>query len=390
MTSTPEHTKGAWTSFKFTDARSPTDDALSSSEAGSPIQDNAYAIPEEVVQDQLNASFTSHHGQDRSAQGMQHQETNTNTPVTSFRNGQATQENLSVNDSASFAYGYLDEDERSGAMLKVKDRKRRNTKMRFSFLMNEDGNSAMGTKRAKSRPSLLDLEVPTDVEDDEYQGSQSTVRTSFYVDAVENLEPGASSQLSTITEDGHLSTVDIRTIPSTTTSKARATEEHPHQPEAQQPSITSTSASFVSDHEDAFDDMIVLTNVPYPTHTLPCTRATATTTTRLKASAFSLMRYSESEAIFSGLMIRLERMLDTEIDIVAQDKRLPKPSLSRLVRRLRDFLRKIKEGRVATGEESRIVEHELRMCEWMYDAAREGVMHVRTRRCRCRPDWSGP
>jgi hypothetical protein len=263
-------------------------------------------------------------------------------------------------------------------MLKVKDRKRRNTKMRFSFLMNEDGDGATGAKKAKPRPSLLDLEVPTDVEDNECQATQSTERTSFYFDA--------SSQLSTVAEDEHPSTP----IPSTTKPKARVTEEHLRQLEAQQPSTTTMSASFVSDHEDAFDDMIVLTNVPYPTHTLPCTRATATTTTRLKASAFSLLRYSESEAIFSGLMIRLERMLDNEIDIVAQDKRLPKPSLSRLVRRLRDFLRGIKEGRVATGEESRIVEHELRMCEWIYEAAREGVMHVRTRKCGCRPDWSGP
>jgi len=403
MTSAPKASQGAWTSFKFTDTRSPqaTDNDSSSSETGSPVQRASKQVSENFVQDQLNASFTSQHVQD----GASDEDAAARVPVLTSgsqkpiahghtcNSEELSSQGLSVTDSCSFAYGHMDEDERNGGTLKVKDRKRRNTKMRFSFLMNDEENEEIESK-AKPRPSLLDVKVPTSLDNKHAsQARQSSVRTSDYFDALEDLDQnqGVPPQLSTITEDADdPAPVDIKTIPSSTQPKPVTKEQCAIQHESQQSFTTTAPASFVSDHEDSFDDMIVLTNTPYATHTLPCTRATATTTTRLKASAFSLMRFSESEAIFSGLMIRLERMLDTEIDIVVQDKRLPKPSLSRLVKRLRDFLRGIKEGRLATGEESRVVEHELRMCEWMVEACREGVMHVRTRKCRCRPDWSGP
>ena len=405
MTSVPKPTQGAWNSFKFTDTRSPRavddDDDDSSSGAGSPVQRDSKQLSENFVQDQLNASFTSNHVQNRAKKqdSAARVPVLTSGPHQSFAHGdicngeELSSQGLSVTDSASFAYGHMDEDERNGGVLKAKDRKRRNTKMRFSFLMTDEGNGEVGNI-VKPRPSLLDVEVPTRSDkENASRARQSSVRKSFYFDAEEDIDqnPGVSSQLSGVTEVADdPAPVNTKTIPRTTQSKSITKEPCTVQHESQQSFTTTNPTSFVSDHEDDFDDMIVLTNIPYPTHTLPCTRATEKTTARLKASAFSLMRFSESEAIFSGLMIRLERMLDTEIDIVLQDKRLPKPSLSRLVKRLRDFLRGIKEGRLATGEESRIVEHELRMCGWMVEACREGVMHVRTRRCGCRPDWSGP
>ncbi|KAF2181737.1 hypothetical protein K469DRAFT_752617 [Zopfia rhizophila CBS 207.26] len=56
--------------------------------------------------------------------------------------------------------------------------------------------------------------------------------------------------------------------------------------------------------------------------------------------------------------------------------------------RLRDFLYHIKKGRIATGESPRFVEHELEWANWICEAAETGVMHVKEKGCKCRPDWA--
>ena len=64
-------------------------------------------------------------------------------------------------------------------------------------------------------------------------------------------------------------------------------------------------------------------------------------------------------------------------------------SLEACVRRLRDWLVKSQQERIETGEWRGVVEHEIEWVEWMVRAAERGVLHVRRRGCRCRPEWEG-
>ncbi|KAF2789287.1 hypothetical protein K505DRAFT_392935 [Melanomma pulvis-pyrius CBS 109.77] len=416
-----QHQKATTTSWKpldFTTPCSPPSPFYSS-----PSTDSPGLFSEDGVQGQLNASFASaqigngYGPQDgvQKAEKVSRKDQEADVAVgASFGSG-----------SGSFAYETMDVAEAREVGMFLKKKGRRDTRMRFSFLMTEDGDAGEESRGGKGRrPSLLAPEevevsvatVPTprdirgtddvDVEDGtkttarqassvSSRTPQSSVRTSFYFDAVEDQD--SSNQLATITEDEDEDSTNVASVHyhnhNSSNSKVPPKEERGYLvllPEeerkrahsAQQSFSTSTSASasFASDLDDDFDDRIVLADVPYPPshlHCLPCTRASATVTARLKSSAFSLLRYEESETMFSALMIRLERMLDTEFEISRQDKRHSRPSLSKLVRRLRDWLIRIADGRVGTGEESRVVEHELMMVEWMVEACREGVMHIK-------------
>ncbi|KAF2273166.1 uncharacterized protein EI97DRAFT_436234 [Westerdykella ornata] len=120
---------------------------------------------------------------------------------------------------------------------------------------------------------------------------------------------------------------------------------------------------------------------------LPCTRATAADTKRLKRAAKDLIRYEESEDIYAELLDRLKRMIDRE-DQMAEEQQRPELSVARLARRLRSWLRRIADGQIIAGESPRFIEHQLEWADWLYAAADTGVLHVKTRRCNCKAEWT--
>jgi hypothetical protein len=94
------------------------------------------------------------------------------------------------------------------------------------------------------------------------------------------------------------------------------------------------------------------------------------------------MKYAESPDIQAQLTSRIERMV-----YAAQQQSSNAPLIIRCALRLRDFLRNVRDMRVDTGEHRTLVEHEEEWAEWLVEASRTGVMHVRGEGCRCRPDW---
>ncbi|XP_014554087.1 hypothetical protein COCVIDRAFT_28815 [Bipolaris victoriae FI3] len=153
-----------------------------------------------------------------------------------------------------------------------------------------------------------------------------------------------------------------------------------------------TSSDSTSTIEDqSFNDLVVLRDVgsfhlARPQRVLPCTRATREDTLRLKVRAKALVaRFEESSDIQAQLLTRMERMM------YAEQQRRNSPgganSMAKCALKLRDFLLKVKEERVETGEHVTIVEHEIEWAEWLVEASRTGVMHVRSEGCTCRPDW---
>jgi hypothetical protein len=94
------------------------------------------------------------------------------------------------------------------------------------------------------------------------------------------------------------------------------------------------------------------------------------------------MKYAESPDIQAQLTSRIERMV-----YAAQQQSSNAPLILRCALRLRDFLKSVREMRVETGEHRTMVEHEEEWAEWLVEASRTGVMHVRGEGCRCRPDW---
>jgi hypothetical protein len=153
-----------------------------------------------------------------------------------------------------------------------------------------------------------------------------------------------------------------------------------------------TSRDSTSTIEDrSFNELVVLRDVgsfhfSRPQRILPCTRATREDTLRLKIRAKALIdRFEESGEIQAQLLTRMERMM------YAEQQRTDSPgevnSMARCALKLRDFLLKVKEERVETGEHRTIVEHEIEWAEWLVEASKTGVMHVRSEGCTCRPDW---
>lgn len=110
----------------------------------------------------------------------------------------------------------------------------------------------------------------------------------------------------------------------------------------------------------------------------PCTSATVLDVQQLKRKATKLIRYEESEDIYADLVDRLQRMM----------KRESEESLLRLARWLKDWLEKIEEGRIITGENARMVKHEVEWATWVEEAVRKGVLHVKRDACRCEREWS--
>jgi hypothetical protein len=117
-----------------------------------------------------------------------------------------------------------------------------------------------------------------------------------------------------------------------------------------------------------------------------CTQATIIDIQRLKRKAISLVRYEESEDIYGDLTERLQRMYRREEKLAAQEDRL-EALLRKLARWLHDWLEKIEEGRIITGENARFVKHELEWAGWIEEASRKGVLHVKGKGCLCEREW---
>lgn len=143
----------------------------------------------------------------------------------------------------------------------------------------------------------------------------------------------------------------------------------------------------------SFTDVVVLRdvgsfNVAKPPKTAICTHATEEDSMIFKASAKCLHKFTESGEIQEKLLRRVERM------VLAKDKiRITTAqSLATVTEccvELRNFLMRIKEERIQTGEMREHVEHEVEWAVWLVDASRAGVLHVKSSDCACRPGWVG-
>lgn len=145
----------------------------------------------------------------------------------------------------------------------------------------------------------------------------------------------------------------------------------------------------------SFDDLVVLRDVDSfhlarPQRHLPCTHASREDTLQLKARAQALLsKYTESASIQLSLLTRLERMLYLEQKKPDATEDSVTKALLPCAERLERWLVGSGEERVATGEWKGVVEHEIEWVGWMVEAGRRGVLHVRRRECRCRPEWEG-
>jgi hypothetical protein len=142
----------------------------------------------------------------------------------------------------------------------------------------------------------------------------------------------------------------------------------------------------------SFDDIVVMRDVgsfhlAKPQRKLSCTKATREDTIRLKVQAENLNKYDGSEDVSSALVRRLERMARIDVERKMRNHERSIPSVALLASKLKDFLERNVEERVATGESRRAVKHEVEWATWLVDASRAGVMHLKTKDCTCRPDW---
>ncbi|KNG45133.1 replication factor c subunit 3 [Stemphylium lycopersici] len=185
--------------------------------------------------------------------------------------------------------------------------------------------------------------------------------------------------------------------------------------ERQDASSRPTSRDSTTTVEDtSFNDLVVLRDVgsfhlARPQRILPCTRATREDTLRLKLRAKSLIdKFEESSEIQAQLLTRLERMMyalqqqqkhpqqqqqqhlhpnqHLQKQHGQQDEKESNP-LAACATKLHAFLLRIQQDRIDTGEHATIVQHEIEWVEWLVEASRTGVMHVRGVGCVCRPDW---
>ncbi|CAN9433974.1 unnamed protein product [Alternaria alternata] len=145
----------------------------------------------------------------------------------------------------------------------------------------------------------------------------------------------------------------------------------------------------------SFDELVVLRDVDSfhlnrPARSLPCTHATREDALYLKHSAQALLsRYKESRDIQLALLTRLERMLYAEQEKPGATEESVASALGPAAQRLERWLKESREERIETGEWRGVVEHEVEWGEWLVRAVGWGVLHVRRRGCRCRPDWEG-
>ena len=142
----------------------------------------------------------------------------------------------------------------------------------------------------------------------------------------------------------------------------------------------------------SFSDVVVVReigsfHVAKPPRRLACTTATREDTIRLKQATKSLLKYNESSDIYAGLVGRLERMVRAALQGSAGDFATTALATNSCAVKLRDHLLKTAYGRIATGEEHIIVEHEVEWANWLVEASRTGVMHLKGPGCQCRSDW---
>jgi hypothetical protein len=152
-----------------------------------------------------------------------------------------------------------------------------------------------------------------------------------------------------------------------------------------------TPPSFpVSDR--SFDDLVVVRDVgsfhlARPQRRLPCTSATREDTIRLKVAARNLLKYTESQDIYSQLVTRLERMVRASLQESGSESSSSLATATYCAVKLLNFLLKVKMERIETGEVQIFVEHEVEWAKWLVEASQAGVMHLRGVGCQCRPDW---
>lgn len=148
----------------------------------------------------------------------------------------------------------------------------------------------------------------------------------------------------------------------------------------------------IIDQDGSFDDIVVMRDIgsfhiAKPQRTLPCTKATREDTVRLKEKAKQLFKWDESGDVYAGLVGRLERMVYVDLEKKISSRETSIPSVVQCANKLKDFLHRIKDERIETGESRRAVEHEIEWAAWLVEASRTGVMHLKTNGCSCRPDW---
>ncbi|KAH7348107.1 hypothetical protein BKA66DRAFT_576297 [Pyrenochaeta sp. MPI-SDFR-AT-0127] len=162
---------------------------------------------------------------------------------------------------------------------------------------------------------------------------------------------------------------------------------------ANQTAQASFGGSTVVATECSFDDVVVMRDVgsfhiARPQKALFCTKATREDTILLKNQAKVLLgMYTESGDIQAQMLSRLERMVYNERQKEDSSNRAEVSSVTLCVLKLRDFLLKVKEDRIDTGEHRRLVEHEIEWARWLVEASYKGVMHLKVPGCKCRPDW---
>jgi hypothetical protein len=138
------------------------------------------------------------------------------------------------------------------------------------------------------------------------------------------------------------------------------------------------------------NDVVVLRDVgsfhvARPQKRLQCTSATREDAIRIKHAAKQLFKYNESTDIYAKLVDRIERMVYTSLNGSGDNDHTATTSHCAL--KLQDFLIRTKDWRIDTGELHVFVEHEIEWAQWLVEASRTGVMHLKGAGCKCRPDW---
>jgi hypothetical protein len=163
-------------------------------------------------------------------------------------------------------------------------------------------------------------------------------------------------------------------------------------PDDENNTVKPTQGIAIIDQDSSFDDIVVMRDIgsfhiAKPQRALPCTQATREDTVRLKQRAKILFKWDESGDVYAGLVGRLERMVYNDLQKTINGSETSMPSVVQCASRLRDFLQRVAEERIETGESRRAVEHEVEWASWLVEASRTGVMHLKTKGCSCRPDW---
>ncbi|KAF2726835.1 hypothetical protein EJ04DRAFT_557751 [Polyplosphaeria fusca] len=226
--------------------------------------------------------------------------------------------------------------------------------------------------------------------------SYSRPRESIYFDAVEN--QSSQKVLASIKEDREQGDYSETESPlQSNIPKRRKVDSIPAigepEPELKDASFQAEEPPVTDDDDDIEEDDPILVFRPLlrsnKNHLLPCTSATTSQTNHYRQRALTLMRYKESGSIYTALMDRLENMIVAEEQSAMHEHRHAM-NACQLAKRLREFLKGIKVGRIMTGEEQELVEHEMEWAEWLVGITRAGVLHVRdvVQGCKCETSWA--